>query len=128
MEDDVSKVDPNKRADVSGFRLDADGNAISKSVPLAKSEMFLTELMEKVCDRMEDYVRATHKKTGKFMLMKIIVDGKMNPESSNVDFIQDEDLNKSLSHYVSVKIKVEESSYNIIFLISLLVPRSLGGS
>ncbi|XP_037827896.1 protein seele [Lucilia sericata] len=99
IEDEVSKVDPAKRVDVSGFRLDADGNAISKSVPMAKSEMFLTEVMEKICDRMEDYLRATHKKSGKFMLMKIMVDGKMNPESSNVDFIQDEDLNKSLGHY-----------------------------
>ncbi|KAM7344318.1 canopy family protein seele [Cochliomyia hominivorax] len=99
IEDDVSKVDPNKRVDVSGFRLDTSGNTISKSVPLSKSEMFLTEVMERVCDRMEDYLRATHKKTGKFMLMKIMVDGKMNPESSNVDFIQDEDLNKSLGHY-----------------------------
>ncbi|XP_065367985.1 protein seele [Calliphora vicina] len=99
IEDEVSKVDPAKRVDVSGFRLDASGNAISKSVPMAKSEMFLTEVMEKICDRMEDYLRATHKKTGKFMLMKIMVDGKMNPESSNVDFIQDEDLNKSLGHY-----------------------------
>ncbi|XP_023292587.2 protein seele [Lucilia cuprina] len=99
IEDEVSKVDPAKRVDVSGFRLDADGNAISKSVPMAKSEMFLTEVMEKICDRMEDYLRATHKKSGKFMLMKIMVDGKMNPESSNVDFVQDEDLNKSLGHY-----------------------------
>lgn len=101
MEDEVSKVDPGKKVEVSGFRLDSSGNAVSKSVPMAKSEMYLTEVMEKICDKMEDYLRATHKKTGKFMLMKIMVDGKMNPESSNVDFIQDEDLNKSLGHYVS---------------------------
>lgn len=101
IEEEVSKVDPSKKVDVSGFRLDASGNAISKTVPLSKSEMFLTEVMEKICDKMDDYLRATHKKTGKFMLLKIMVDGKMNPESSNVDFIQDEDLNKSLGHYVS---------------------------
>lgn len=102
IEDEVSKVDPAKKVDVSGFRLDASGNSVSKSVPLSKSEMFLTEVMEKICDKMDDYLRATHKKTGKFMLMKIMIDGKMNPESSNVDFVQDGDLNKSLGHYVSI--------------------------
>ena len=49
MEEAIGKVDPNKVADVSGFRLDAKGNSISKTVKLAKSEMFLTELMENIC-------------------------------------------------------------------------------
>lgn len=50
---------------------------------------------------MEDYVKATYKSNGKFTLLKMIVDDKMNPESSLVDFVQDGDLNKSLGHYVS---------------------------
>lgn len=103
MEEEISKVNPDKRIDVGGFRLDADGNSISRSVPMTKSELFLTEVMENVCKKMDDYVKTTYKKTGKFMLMKIMVDGKMNPESSNVDFVQDGDLNKSLEHYVSVR-------------------------
>ncbi|XP_073811366.1 canopy family protein seele [Musca autumnalis] len=99
IEEEVSKVNPNKKIDVSGFRLDADGNAVAKSVPMAKSELFLSEVMDKVCEKMDDYLRATYKKTGKFTLLKIMIDGKMNPESSEVDFVQDDDLNKSLGHY-----------------------------
>lgn len=81
--------------------MDSDGNAIGKSVPMAKSETYLSEVMESICEKMEDYLKATYKKTGKLTLMKIMVDGKMNPESSLVDFVQDGDLNKSLGHYVS---------------------------
>jgi len=49
LEEAIAKEDPHKMADVSGFRLDAQGNSISKKVRLVKSEMFLTELMEKIC-------------------------------------------------------------------------------
>ena len=55
---------------------------------------------------MEDYVKATYKSNGKFTLLKMIVDGKMNPESSLVDFVQDGDLNKSLGHYVSFVVQL----------------------
>ncbi|ALC41985.1 sel [Drosophila busckii] len=99
LEEAIAKVDANKMADVSGFRLDAQGNSISKRVRLIKSEMFLTELMEKICEKMDDYLKATYKTNGKFTLLKMIVDGKMNPESSLVDFVQDGDLNKSLGHF-----------------------------
>lgn len=49
---------------------------------------------------MEDYVKATRKTTGEFTLHKIMINGAMNPETSNVDIVQDDDLNRSLSHYV----------------------------
>uniref|UniRef100_A0A1I8QA04 DUF3456 domain-containing protein n=1 Tax=Stomoxys calcitrans TaxID=35570 RepID=A0A1I8QA04_STOCA len=99
MEEEVAKVDPKKKIEVSGFRLDSSGNAVGKSVVMAKSEMFLSEVMDNICEKMDDYLKATHKKTGKFTLLKIMVDGKMNPLSSEVDFVQDGDMNKSLGHY-----------------------------
>lgn len=49
LEEAIAKEDANKMADVSGFRLDAHGNTVSKRVRFIKSEMFLTELMEKIC-------------------------------------------------------------------------------
>lgn len=49
VEDAVSKVDPKKKAEVGGYRLDSLGNAITRTVPLVKSEMFLTELFENIC-------------------------------------------------------------------------------
>lgn len=116
LEDAVSKVDPKKKASVGGYRLDSEGNAITKTVQLSKSEMFLTELFETICkclfsmfyllnivcnagEKMDDYAKATHKKTGRFNLLKFMVDGQMNTEMSSYDFVQDGDLNKSLKHY-----------------------------
>lgn len=46
MEQRIKKVDPKKRIDVKGFRMDSKETV---SVPLVKSEMFLTELMEEIC-------------------------------------------------------------------------------
>jgi protein canopy 1/2 len=50
---------------------------------------------------MDDYARARYKSNGKLTIIKFMIDGGMNPEMSKVDFIQDEDLNKSLKHLVS---------------------------
>lgn len=49
---------------------------------------------------MEDYVKANLKSNGEFTLLKIMINGAMNPKTSEVDIIQDDDLNRSLSHYV----------------------------
>lgn len=56
--------------------------------------------MENVCDKMDDYARARYKSTGELIVLKMITDaGTMNPLMSEVDFVQDEDLNKSLQHF-----------------------------
>ncbi|XP_062131779.1 protein seele [Drosophila sulfurigaster albostrigata] len=111
LEDAIAKEDPKKMVDVSGFRLDASGNSITKRVRFIKSEMFLTELMEKICDKMEDYLKATYKNNGKFTLLKMIIDGKMNPDSSLVDFVQDGDLNKSLGHFCLEVLEDNEETF-----------------
>lgn len=49
MENSIKKVDPKKKVEVSGFRLDPDGNSVSKTVQYIRSETYLTELMESIC-------------------------------------------------------------------------------
>lgn len=49
MLDAISKIDPKKKVEIGGYRLDGEGNAIKRSIQLSKSETFLTELMETVC-------------------------------------------------------------------------------
>lgn len=50
---------------------------------------------------MDDYAKARYKSSGRLTVLKMTTaSGGMNPEMSNVDFIQDGDLNKSLKHYV----------------------------
>lgn len=102
----VKKIDPSKKVDVGGYRLDADGNYRQKTVSQAKSETHLSELVDEVCEIMDDYVRARWKSNGTLTVIKLITDAGMNPEFSNVDVIQDDDLNKSLKFYVSIVIYI----------------------
>ncbi|XP_031634090.1 protein seele [Contarinia nasturtii] len=96
----VNKVDPKKTVEIGGYRLDSKGNALKKVVKLSKSETYLTELMENICDKMDDYAKARFKTNGTLTLIKMTTpDGGMNPNMSLVDFIQDGDLNKSLKHF-----------------------------
>lgn len=102
LDDEIRKIDPKKKVDIGGYRLDASGNAKMKSVPQAKSEVHLSELIDKVCDKMDDYVRATWKSNGQLTLLRLMdKNGGMNPDMSHVDIIQDGDLNKSLKFYVN---------------------------
>lgn len=51
----VSQVDPKKTINVGSFRLSPDGTMKDKKVPLARSETHLSELLDGLCDRMNDY-------------------------------------------------------------------------
>lgn len=96
---EVKKLDPNQKVEVGGHRLDKDGNFKQKEVPQDKSEMVLSELIEKVCDRMDDYIRAFWKENGTLALISMI-DGI--GQLDKLDIVQDDDLNKSLKYYVSI--------------------------
>lgn len=95
----VSKLDPNSKVEVGGHRLDKDGNFRHKEVSQTKSEMVLSELIEKVCDRMDDYIRAFWKSNGTLTLISM-VDGL--GMFDKLDIVQDDDLNKSLKYHVSI--------------------------
>lgn len=119
----IAKVDPKRRADVGGYRMDSEGKSVTRTVQYSKSETYLTELMENICmcdvcdlfgssvslmnsifigDKMDDYAKARYKKSKQLTVLKLSTEsGSMNPEMSAVDFIQDGDLNKSLKHFVS---------------------------
>lgn len=99
MNTSINKLDPNKKVDVGGHRLDKDGNFKQKEVPQSKSELVLSELIEQVCDRMDDYIRAFWKSNGTLTLISV-VDGM--GMFDKLDIVQDDDLNKSLKYYVSI--------------------------
>lgn len=108
----IKRIDPSKTVDVGGYRLDADGNYQQKTVSQAKSEVHLSELIDEVCEQMDDYVRATWKTNGTLTILKLITDAGMNPDMSNVDIIQDDDLNKSLKFYVSLWVLYFSRNFN----------------
>ncbi len=100
MQKNISQIDEKKKINVGGFRLDDQGNYSEKIVPYMRSEIFLTELMDNICNKMDDYVRATYKNSGKLTVLSLVSDkGEMNPLMSEVDVVQDADLNKSLKYY-----------------------------
>lgn len=57
MEKEIKKVDPRKKVEVSGFRMDSDGFSEVKSVQYSRSETFLTELMDTICKQFYPIVR-----------------------------------------------------------------------
>lgn len=95
----ITKVDPKKKVEVGSYRLDAEGNSKHNVIPYALSEMHISDSLETVCKGIDDYVRATRKDSGELVLLKLVIDGKMNSDMSEVDIIQDGDLNKSLKYY-----------------------------
>ncbi|XP_069138305.1 protein canopy homolog 2-like [Argopecten irradians] len=51
----IGQVDPKKLVQVGSFRIDGKGNQLTKQVPLARSEVHLTELLEGMCEKFKDY-------------------------------------------------------------------------
>uniref|UniRef100_A0A8D1FPP2 Saposin B-type domain-containing protein n=1 Tax=Sus scrofa TaxID=9823 RepID=A0A8D1FPP2_PIG len=54
VEHDVTKA-RQKKTKVGSVRINPDGTQQKREIPLAQSEAFLTDLLEKVCERMNDY-------------------------------------------------------------------------
>lgn len=115
LENEVLKANPNKLVDVGNFRMDAEGNTIRRKIPLGRSETHISILLDNICDKLTDYVRATRKSDNQLTIFNLMSpSGGMNPMMSEVDIIQDGDLNKSLQHYCSAI--VDEFEEDIVSL------------
>lgn len=92
----VSEVSDQKTVDVGGYSLDPKGNVKTKKKTMIESEVFLSEVMDNICDKMSDYVRATYKSNGTLVLLNMT--DLVTVGLGDVDIIQDGDLNRSLEH------------------------------
>ncbi|XP_067287414.1 protein canopy homolog 2 [Pseudorasbora parva] len=67
MEWAISQIDPKKMIQTGSFRINPDGSQSVREVPFSRSEGHLLELMEEVCEKMNDYGEhvdpATNRKT-----------------------------------------------------------------
>lgn len=116
IEENLGKIDPARQVEVGNYRLDAQGNAIHKKVPLAQSEVYISDLLDSICEKMSDYVRATYKSNGELTILNLMnSSGGMNPELSKVDIVQDGDLNKSLKYYCEGIVEEHEDSMIAMF-------------
>uniref|UniRef100_A0A8D3D181 DUF3456 domain-containing protein n=1 Tax=Scophthalmus maximus TaxID=52904 RepID=A0A8D3D181_SCOMX len=71
MEWAISQIDPKKMIQTGSFRINPDGSQSIREVPLARSEGNLLELMESVCERMEDYGEHTDSSTNRKSYVRI---------------------------------------------------------
>ncbi|XP_016335216.1 LOW QUALITY PROTEIN: protein canopy homolog 2-like [Sinocyclocheilus anshuiensis] len=55
MEWAISQIDPKKMIQTGSFRINPDGSQSVREVPFSRSESHLLELMEEVCERMNDF-------------------------------------------------------------------------
>lgn len=55
-----------------------DGSSSGKLIQFIKSEGYLTELMEDVCDKMDDYAKARLKTNGKLIVLKMMTETGMH--------------------------------------------------
>ncbi|XP_052743037.1 protein seele [Bicyclus anynana] len=96
----ILSVEKWKKVDVGNFRMDADGNTMQDKVPAHRSAVYISEVIDEICKKMDDYVRVHYKSTGKLAIMLLVTrEGHMNPEFSKTKFVTDDDLNKSLEYY-----------------------------
>lgn len=99
MQKNITATDVNRKINVGGFRLDDEGNYAEKIIPYLRSDIHLTEIMESICNLMDDYVGATFKKNGKLTVIRLVSEaGEMNPMMSEVD-VHDSESNKNLKYY-----------------------------
>ncbi|KOC67519.1 Protein canopy like protein 2 [Habropoda laboriosa] len=116
IEGELTKIDPSIEIEIGNYRLDAQGNIIHKKVPLAQSEVHISDVLDNICEKMSDYVRATYKSNGQLTILNLMgPSGGMNPEMSKVDIIQDADLNKSLKYYCEGIVEEFEDSIISLF-------------
>ncbi|XP_040014900.1 protein canopy homolog 2 [Xiphias gladius] len=71
MEWAISQIDPKKMIQTGSFRINPDGSQSIREVPLARSEGNLLELMESVCERMEDYGEHTDSSTNRKSYVRV---------------------------------------------------------
>uniref|UniRef100_A0A8C5W8X2 Canopy FGF signaling regulator 1 n=1 Tax=Leptobrachium leishanense TaxID=445787 RepID=A0A8C5W8X2_9ANUR len=52
---EIRKVNPRKTVEVGSFRISPDGTQEKSKVPFAKSEQYLIDVLESICNKMDDY-------------------------------------------------------------------------
>lgn len=117
IEGELAKIDPSREIEIGNYRLDAHGNVIHKKIPLSQSEVHISDVLDNICDKMADYVRATYKSNGQLTILNLMTpSGTMNPEMSKVDIVQDGDFNKSLKYYCEGIVEEFEDSIISLFI------------
>uniref|UniRef100_A0A1B6KXQ4 DUF3456 domain-containing protein n=1 Tax=Graphocephala atropunctata TaxID=36148 RepID=A0A1B6KXQ4_9HEMI len=93
----VEKVSPSLKYYKRGYTLDEHKDS-EFSIEMRRSEVFLDEVMDKLCTKMNDYARGFHIDTGKLAVIPLVIGKAMNPYMQEYKMVQDGDL-ESLEFY-----------------------------
>uniref|UniRef100_A0A0N5ADE1 DUF3456 domain-containing protein n=1 Tax=Syphacia muris TaxID=451379 RepID=A0A0N5ADE1_9BILA len=71
LESGIASVGSNKKIQVGSFRVNPNGNQEGlSSIPYARSEAHIHELLDSICDKSNQYVLAVHPTTGKSVYVR----------------------------------------------------------
>ncbi|CAL4103564.1 unnamed protein product [Meganyctiphanes norvegica] len=106
--DVISKVDPRKKIDVGTYRIQSDGKQDIKQKKYAGSEIHMMDVLETVCDSMDDYAQVRHKESGELDVIKLVVNGALNPNFGEYEVVQDPELNKGVKFHCQTLVEEYE--------------------
>ncbi|NXE31019.1 CNPY2 protein, partial [Ardeotis kori] len=72
LEWEIAQVDPRKTIQMGSFRINPDGSQSVVEVPYARSEAHLTELLERVCEKMKEYGEKTDPSTHRKSYVRVL--------------------------------------------------------
>ncbi|KAM6294481.1 LOW QUALITY PROTEIN: protein canopy homolog 2, partial [Aegotheles albertisi] len=72
LEWEIAQVDPRKTIQMGSFRINPDGSQSVVEVPYARSEAHLTELLERVCEKMKEYGEKVDPSTQRKSYVRVI--------------------------------------------------------
>ncbi|XP_015930149.1 protein canopy homolog 2 [Parasteatoda tepidariorum] len=108
----VINEDPKKILEVGSFRIQPDGSQKQSQIKYAGSETHLGEILETVCNSIEDYAQAKDKETGELTLLNL---SKDVDKLSTHELVQDPDLNRSLKYYCESFVEDYEDDVMALF-------------
>ncbi|XP_035657724.1 protein canopy homolog 2-like [Branchiostoma floridae] len=85
----IRQIDPRKTIQVGSFRVDPKGNQKTWEIPYARSEVYLTELVETVCEKMNQYAQSTDPDTQKKSYVRTSSRNGETLSLSNISMNQD---------------------------------------
>ncbi|XP_066300721.1 protein canopy homolog 2-like [Branchiostoma lanceolatum] len=85
----IKQIDPRKTIQVGSFRVDPKGDQKTWEIPYARSEVYLTELVETVCERMNQYAQSTNPQTQKKTYVRTSSRNGETLSLSNISMNQD---------------------------------------
>lgn len=108
----IAKVDPKKKIPVGSFRLQADGTQKQKTIPYAGSEAHMHDVLDEVCNQMDNYAQATHKENGELILVNL---SKEVDKLSTYQVVADPTANGKIKQLCEDMIGEYEDDYMRVF-------------